>query len=232
MYRVIIVEDEPEISRITKYFVEQNPEFEVKAIFSNGKEALNYIWLNQVDLVILDLFMPTMNGTEFLYRLRKENLQSEVIVVTAANDAHNIKEVLPYGVVDYLLKPFSAARLSEALDRCVQRHRIINAISGLDQASIDAVFSQPSQTDGASRKVQLEEKGLDEDHYASILDILSLEPDRAFSLEELAFKANLSKLAARRYLNQLLQEHAIFSFVDTGIDSKPVMRYRREDPAL
>ena len=72
MYRVIIVEDEPEIARSTKSCVEKNPEFQVKAIFSDGQEALNYIWLNPVDLIVLDLFMPHMNGKEFLYRLRAD----------------------------------------------------------------------------------------------------------------------------------------------------------------
>lgn len=123
--------------------MEKNPEFQVKAIFSNGQEALNYIWLNPVDLIVLDLFMPKMNGKEFLYRLRKENFQVDVIVVTAASDAGNIREVLPFGVVDYLLKPFEAARFAEALERFEQRHRILNAMSGLDQKGIDAVFSTP-----------------------------------------------------------------------------------------
>lgn len=97
MYRVIIVEDDPEIARGTKEYVEKNPDFQVKAIFSNGQEALNYIWLNSVDLIILDLFMPRVNGKEFLYRLRKENLQVEVIVMTAANETENIREVLQIG---------------------------------------------------------------------------------------------------------------------------------------
>ena len=89
--------------------------------------------------------MPKMNGKEFLYRLRKENFQVDVIVVTAASDAGNIREVLPFGVVDYLLKPFEAARFAEALERFEQRHRILNAMSGLDQKGIDAVFSTPGR---------------------------------------------------------------------------------------
>ena len=100
MYRVIIVEDEPEIARSTKRFVEKKADFQVTAIFSNGQEALNYIWLDPVDLIILDLFMPQMNGQEFLYRLRKEDLRTEVIVVTGNNDAGNVRDVLPFGIVD------------------------------------------------------------------------------------------------------------------------------------
>ena len=115
MYRVIIVEDEPEIARSTKRLVEKKADFQVTAIFSNGQEALNYIWLDPVDLIILDLFMPQMNGREFLYRLRKEDLHTEVIIVTGNDDAGNIRDVLSFGIVDYLLKPFSAVRFSKRL---------------------------------------------------------------------------------------------------------------------
>lgn len=166
--------------------MEKNPEFQVKAIFSNGQEALNYIWLNPVDLIVLDLFMPKMNGKEFLYRLRKENFQVDVIVVTAASDAGNIREVLPFGVVDYLLKPFEAARFAEALERFEQRHRILNAMSGLDQKGIDAVFSTPGEAAAASRRDRLERKGLREEKYQALLDCLDAQGENALSAEVLA----------------------------------------------
>ena len=70
MYRVIIVEDEPDTAKITKAAIEKVPDFQVKAIFSNGKEALNYIWLNPVDLILLDLFMPLIWGINRSSRIR------------------------------------------------------------------------------------------------------------------------------------------------------------------
>ena len=224
MYRVIIVEDEPEIARGTKEYVEKNPEFQVKAIFSNGQEALNYIWLNPVDLIVLDLFMPKMNGKEFLYRLRKENFQVDVIVVTAASDAGNIREVLPFGVVDYLLKPFEAARFAEALERFEQRHRILNAMSGLDQKGIDTVFSTPGEAAAASRRDRLERKGLREEKYQALLDCLDAQGETALSAA--ATEATVS-LAVRRYLSELIEAHEVASSVDITTGPKPVMVYRR-----
>lgn len=233
MYRVIIVEDEPEIARTTKGYVERHPDFQLKAIFSNGQEALNYIWLNPVDLIILDLFMPQMNGKEFLYRLRKENLLVDVIVVTAANSGESVREVLPFGVVDYLLKPFAAARFTEALDRFVQRRRIISTMSGLDQQGIDAVFSTPPETGAAERKRRLEEKDLRPEAYEALLGFLEEHPDRSFPLEPLAECAGLSKVSVRRYLNEMLRAREIVSDVDTETGSRPVMVYRlrREEPS-
>lgn len=231
MYRVIIVEDEPEIARSTKSYVEKNPEFQVKAIFSNGQEALNYIWLSPVDLIILDLFMPKMNGKEFLYRLRKENLPVDVIVVTAANDGEDIREVLPFGIVDYLLKPFAAARFEEALERFVQRHHIINAISSLDQKGIDAVFSMPGKVEEVSRRVYLEEKGLKLEPYEALLDFLRQYPNQPFTAEKLAAQAGMSKIAVRRYLNEMIESREIASDVEIGTGKRPVMvyRYRKEE---
>lgn len=226
MYRVIIVEDEPEIARTTKGCVEKHPDFQLKAIFSNGQEALNYIWLNPVDLIILDLFMPQMNGKEFLYRLRKENLLVDVIVVTAANSGESIRDVLPYGVLDYLLKPFASARFEEALERFAQRHRIISTISGLDQQRIDAVFSNPAEARAAGRRSRLEEKGLSLEAYEALLGFLEAHPDQSFPLEPLAECAGVSRVAVRRYLNEMIKVREIVSDVDTAAGDRPVMKYR------
>ena len=213
MYRVIIVEDEPEIARSTKRFVEKKADFQVTAIFSNGQEALNYIWLDPVDLIILDLFMPQMNGQEFLYRLRKEDLRTEVIVVTGNNDAGNVRDVLPFGIVDYLLKPFSAARFSEALDRFVQRYQIM--------------FSNPARSSETAHLEELKARGLEPAPYQAILNFMDASPDSCFSAEELAKAAGLSKVAVRRYLNEMLEVQDIVSSVEMNGGPRPVMRYRR-----
>lgn len=227
MYRVIIVEDEPEIALSTKRFVEKKEDFQVTAIFSNGQEALNYIWLDPVDLIILDLFMPQMNGREFLYRLRKEDLHTEVIVVTGNTDAENVREVLPFGIVDYLLKPFSAARFSEALDRFAQRNQIINAMGNLNQNRVDAMFSDPAQRSETARLARLRERGLEPEPYQAILNFMDATPGVSFPAEELAKAAGLSKVAVRRYLNEMLELRDIVSGVELDSGSQPVMCYRR-----
>lgn len=229
MYRVIIVEDDPRISKISKEYVEKSGKFQVKAVFSNGQEALNYIWLHPVDLIVLDLYMPSMNGKEFLYRLRKENIPVEVVVVTAANDAANMREVLPFGVLDYLLKPFSYDRFSQALERFIQRHQIIHALSGLDQGGIDAAFAFPAEQE-VSQKIDLQARGLVPAHYQALREYLKTHADSAFSAAELADAAGVSKVSIRRYLNCMIEYREATSCVQTKNAAQPTVSYRWNPP--
>src|SRR5262249_16282763 len=81
----------------------------------DGVRALEEIAKRQPDLVFLDLQMPQMGGFEVIQRLRQGTHLPVVIVVTAF-DQHAIR-ALDEGALDYLLKPVSPARLSQALDR-------------------------------------------------------------------------------------------------------------------
>ena len=229
MYRVIIVEDDPEIARSTKQFVGKWPELQVKSIFSNGQEALNDIWLEPADLIILDLFMPQMNGKEFLYRLRKETMQTAVIVVTGANDAANIRDVLPYGIVDFLMKPFSMSRFSLAIERFLLRQQLIAAHGALEQKELDAMLFDSPHPNGASKTERLEEKGLKPERYQEILSCMDAAPGRDFQAEELASLVGLSKVSIRRYLNDMLESGAITSNVAVRDGAKPVMMYSRSE---
>ena len=61
-------------------------------------------WLrrNPIDLIILDVYMPQMSGTELLLQLRAEGVDADVIMVTSANDAKTVNDAVRLGAVDYL----------------------------------------------------------------------------------------------------------------------------------
>lgn len=223
MYRVIIVEDEPDTAKITKAAIEKAPDFQVKAIFSNGEEALNYIWLNPVDLILLDLFMPQMSGTEFLYRLRKEDIPVDVIVVTASSDVEQVRDVLPFGVIDYLLKPFSADRMVETLLKFDQRRRIINSTGRLNQSEIDAVFANRPASEEAL-VVALREKGLQKQLYDLLLE--RIRQETAITADLLAQALSLPKVTVQRYLNYMVEQHEIVSRIESGLGGRPAVFYR------
>ena len=222
MYRVIIVEDEPDTAKITKAAIEKVPDFQIKAIFSNGEEALNYIWLNPVDLILLDLFMPQMSGTEFLYRLRKEDLPLDVIVVTASSDVEQVRDVLPFGVVDYLLKPFSSERMVETLLKFDQRRRIINSTGRLNQSEIDAVFANRPASE-ETFVAALREKGLQTQIYDQLLQ--RIRQERAMPADLLAQQLSLSKVTVQRYLNYMVEQHEISSRVEYETGGRPAVFY-------
>ena len=119
MYRVVIVEDDPMVSLINRTYVERDSRFQVVQTFQDGQTALDWLAQNPVDLVVLDVYMPLFTGEELLRALRHQQIDVDAIMVTAANAGPTVDALLKMGVVDYLMKPFTAERwtLSAAIER-------------------------------------------------------------------------------------------------------------------
>ena len=66
MYTVVIIEDDPMITRLNRRYVEQDSRFAVVQTFSAAHPALFWLQRNPIDLIILDVYMPQMSGTELL----------------------------------------------------------------------------------------------------------------------------------------------------------------------
>jgi len=73
--KILIVEDDPMVAHIHKLYLEELNNFEVVEVIDNGLDAFEYIMKNsgEIDLVILDVHMPKLNGLEMLKLLREEN---------------------------------------------------------------------------------------------------------------------------------------------------------------
>lgn len=112
--RVIIVDDEPLARDRLRAMLAKEPEVEVIAECSDGREALNAIRRENPDVVFLDIQMPEMDGFEVLDHL-KEGQVPQIIFVTAF-DEFAVK-AFEVHALDYLLKPFDRDRLKQALSR-------------------------------------------------------------------------------------------------------------------
>lgn len=86
MYRVLIVEDDPMVAMINEQYVKKNKQFTVVGTCKDGAAALDYLSSNEADLLILDVFMPQMDGFETLRQIRKRQIPVDVIMVTAADE--------------------------------------------------------------------------------------------------------------------------------------------------
>lgn len=126
MYRTVIVEDDPVITLLNRRYIEKDERFCVVQTFSAAHPALFWLRSNPVDLIILDVYMPQMNGLELLRMLRAEGVDSDVIMVTSANDAETIEALMRLGVTDYLIKPFGLERFQLALDTFCNRKNAIH----------------------------------------------------------------------------------------------------------
>ena len=223
MYKVMIVEDDPMVAAINRQYVELNQEFRVCGIFKNGKEGLDYLKQRGAALVILDYYMPLMNGREFLAAIREMEERPEVIMVTAAGEAETVRALMGAGILDYLVKPFEYARFEQALERFRRRRRLLGAAEGnLSQSEIDRLLNGSPGGDLTGRM----QKGLQEHTLEMIRQYMKDNRDRAYTSEDIAEQVHLSRVTIRRYVNYMLETHEIASTVDYHTGGRPSIKYK------
>lgn len=106
---ILIVDDEKEIrDRLRTLLNKQNYRVEVAG---DGEEALNKIWDNIYDLILLDIMLPKIDGLTVLREIREAGLDIPVLMLTAKGDIEDRVEGLDLGADDYLAKPFSTSEL-------------------------------------------------------------------------------------------------------------------------
>lgn len=107
MLKVLLVDDEPFIAKGLAVIIDWNAEgFEIVSLASNGKEALEFLKENKVDLIIADIKMPVMTGLELLKCLREENIsEAHFVILSGYSDFEYAKQAMRYGCKDYILKP-------------------------------------------------------------------------------------------------------------------------------
>lgn len=99
--RVLIVEDDPMVQQINREFVEQLPGFAVVGVVRGGREAVEAVQATTPDLVLLDVYLPEQDGVTALKEIRRAEVATDVILITAATDTETVREALRYGAVDY-----------------------------------------------------------------------------------------------------------------------------------
>ena len=114
-FKVAVVDDDP---RLRTLIAEELIDEGVTPLpCETGLSLLELLENESVDLIMLDLMMPGMDGVACLEEMRQRSIKIPVIVVTALNDEINRKSVHDLGAADYILKPDLFERLPELLDQ-------------------------------------------------------------------------------------------------------------------
>ena len=105
--RILVVEDDSNIEQLVTFKL-KNSGFEVFNA-RNGKEALDFLQKNSVDLVVTDVMMPVMGGKELVMELKKDPKTRSIptVMLTSRTLEKEIVEGFELGVEDYIKKPFS-----------------------------------------------------------------------------------------------------------------------------
>lgn len=121
MYRVMIVDDEIVSQNIIKSYIDDTlPMYAVTSVCGNGQEALDSFLSSPVDIILVDIRMPVMDGLTFIERLQKITGDVEIIVLSAYSEFIYAQTAMRFGVAHYILKPLDFKELRSSLDAAVQ----------------------------------------------------------------------------------------------------------------
>ncbi|MBP3361262.1 MAG: response regulator [Clostridia bacterium] len=137
-YSMIIVDDERIIREGLKKFIQKlDCGFCVQEIFEDGKEAIEYLQVHPVDLVITDICMNEVNGLEVAEYVQGHLPDTEMLILSGYRDFEYAQQAMSCGVTRYLLKPVKNAEIVEILDnvrrRLDEKKRLKNVLFQYDE---------------------------------------------------------------------------------------------------
>lgn len=236
-YKVLIVEDDPMVAMINSQFVKKSEGFEVAGMCRNGQEALDFLDSNTVDLILLDVFMPVLSGTETLKKIRAKKINSEVIMVTAANDTATIEQTVHLGVHDYLIKPFTYERFYASLEKFKAKKELLNQNTVMDQSSIDNLILNGNSTvqiKASDSVISSDDeqdslpKGIQRRTLSRIISYFDSNSGWS-STDMISETLGISIVTVRTYMNYLVKTKTISEDINYDTGGRPSMLYKKNN---
>ena len=122
MFNILVVDDQAHIRRLYEYTLEKNGYQPYTA--GDGEQALKLMETTHIDLVILDLMMPTMDGYTFLKTMRSDGSNIPVLIITARDSAEDIRKSFTLGTDDYMIKPVDEVEMILRVRALLRRAKI------------------------------------------------------------------------------------------------------------
>ncbi|UOQ45962.1 response regulator [Halobacillus salinarum] len=225
MINVLVVEDDPMVASLNRQYVEKLDGFLLAGSAANAKEAAALLKEKSIDLILLDVYMPGLNGIDFLQEVRTQNHDIDVILITAASGLSQIQQALRLGAVDYLIKPFEFDRFKEALLTYKRHFHTIQNKAQISQQELDRLLREKQQPNRKNTVYDSLPKGLTKNTLQIINHIIhSLHP-HPFSTEDVAEHSQISRVSVRKYLKFLTEIHYLEEHLIYGV-GRPIYQYR------
>ena len=149
MFQIMVVEDDINARRLMQAVIEQNGYEAIPA--SDGAEALALMDKKHVDLIVLDVMMPHMDGYTLARELRSAGNNVPILMVTARQSAKDKKEGFLAGTDDYMVKPVDEEEMLWRIEALLRRYcsradrRLTVGATVLDRGSLQVVSPQGAQ---------------------------------------------------------------------------------------
>ena len=225
MITAIIVEDDPMVAELNKNYLAAAGGFTLAGTAANGEEALALLEDHPgISLVLLDVFMPRLDGLSLLAEIRRRFQQVDIIMVTAARTSEDIQAALRLGVIDYIVKPFTFERFETALHSYRERVRLLHSSRELSQDMLDKrIFA-------ARKPAQHLPKGIDEQTLHMVREAIAGRP-ASFSIKDLVGATAISRVSLKKYVDYLQERGELESSLHYPAMGRPVTMYHRVSSA-
>jgi two-component system OmpR family response regulator len=174
---ILIIDDEPGVRDLLQDAL-NNAGYQVQSA-TNGADGLDQLRRRSADLCIVDINMPTMNGFEFLEKLRAHDAKTPVLMLTARDSGDDVERGLRVGADDYVRKPFS-------LDELLLRVAAILRRTGIDENDDHVLICGPLTMNIDRHVVTLDAKEVELSATEfRLLEVLLEHQDRVVTREQL-----------------------------------------------
>ncbi|KAB3533587.1 response regulator transcription factor [Alkaliphilus pronyensis] len=189
--KVLIVDDDALIRDSLKIILELEDSFEVVGVAANGQEALNICSQKNVELVLMDIRMPVLDGVQATKEIKSRFNSIKVVILTTFMDDEYIKEALKNGAEGYILKSQSSDSIIESL-KMVMMGNVVFEKDVVD--TLKTIINKEKQ-----------KQELNFDLTNREMEIMKLVGE-GLSNKEIAAKLFLSEGTARNYVTNLLEK--------------------------
>ena len=216
--KILIVEDDPMVALINKRFLENMGFKDILGPVQTEEEIIKVLDKENIDLILLDVYLPKKNGIDILKSLRYKKYLTDVIMITAANSVEEVKRAFAYGVTDYLVKPFEFERFEEAINKYKQKNNLLNKREALSQQDIDVISKSLEE------KIELP-KGLNQKTLDRIMEFLKENQGKVWTLREIAYEFKISNVTIKKYMDYLEDVKKVNVTLTSGNVGRPEYKY-------
>lgn len=233
MYKTIIVEDDLMVCAILEKQLGKFTQLKLEGNFRRCSDALEFFKENPngADLVVLDYFMPGMNGIDFLAQLRKINVDVQVIMITSADDYSVVRAAMCYGICDYILKPFNSARLEKAIARFDTVMKLVRSTHVWTQEKIDTLLC-PHRNYNTEHPVgdALGAGKINKMTLESVRDFMRANEGKKMPLTQISEGLKLSTVTSRRYLKYMHSLGEVTVTLNSKTGGRPSEIFEYKEP--
>ena len=216
--KILIVEDDPMVALINKRFLENMGFKNILGPVQTEEEIIKVLDKENIDLILLDVYLPKKNGIDILKSLRYKKYLTDVIMITAANSVEEVKRAFAYGVTDYLVKPFEFERFEEAINKYKQKNNLLNKREALSQQDIDVISKSLEE------KIELP-KGVNQKTLDRIMEFLKENQGKVWTLREIAYELKISNVTIKKYMDYLEDVKKVNVTLTSGNVGRPEYKY-------